>query len=247
MNTDNLKGICRLSLVAMRTQPDSDAPLLSQLLFGEHYTVLETKSDWCHIELHFDHSQGWIRSDQHAPITEAYFDQVNLSDYKVCTDIGGTIFFQKKNVQILLGSVLPISTNELFKLEEQVAFNGESKSMSQRREFEFMKTILKHYHHAPFLIGGKSPYGIDGAAFVQQVFKICGYRLPRTFDLQLHAGQKVETELKEGDLIFSNASVYLYLGSGQMMGVDHGAIGKIPFSEEVKNNAVVRRVLHDMV
>ncbi|MEP2508231.1 MAG: hypothetical protein ABJH72_02680, partial [Reichenbachiella sp.] len=157
---DGSKGICRMSVVPMRATSKNGSVLLSELLFGEHYTVLDEKNDKIQIQLYFDDSTGWIRSDQHTPISEEYFQQVNLSDYKVCIDLSGTIYFQKKHVHILFGSVLPITTNELFKLEEQVAFNGESKSLSQKREFEYMRELMKKYLHAPYLSGGKTPFGV---------------------------------------------------------------------------------------
>ena len=191
MEQQGTKGICRLSVIAMRDLPKSDAKMCSQLLFGEHYEVLESEGDYVKIKLSFDESQGWISVAQHTLISEDYFNQVNDSDYKVCTEVSGTIFFQKKNAHILLGSVLPITTNELFKMEEQVAYNGDSKSLSQKREFEFMKGIIKHYMHAPYLSGGKTPFGIDEAGLIQQVFKICGYRLPRTLADQAKAGKEI--------------------------------------------------------
>ena len=137
--SESNKGICRLSLVPMRSEASDEASIVSQILFGEHYSVIEENDIWINVQLYFDDSEGWIRKDQHDAITDEYFDQINNSDYKVCTELTGTIYFKKKHVNILLGSILPISTNELFKIEEQVAFNGASKSLSQKREFDFFK------------------------------------------------------------------------------------------------------------
>jgi hypothetical protein len=242
---DCLKGICRLSVVAMRTEPKTDAPLVSQLLFGEHYSVLEEVNDWLRIMLYCDNSEGWISKEQHSSISDEYFNQVNLSDYKVCTDISGKIFFQKKHVHILLGSILPISTNELFKLEEQVAFTGDSKSLSQRREFDFLKEVLNKYHHAPYLEGGKTPFGIDHAGFVQQVFKIGGYKLPRTVDKQRQFGQTIEskTDLQAGDLIFSGSSVFIYLGDDKAIGIVEGSVERIKDLAVILGGATFKRIL----
>ncbi|WP_456462644.1 C40 family peptidase [Reichenbachiella sp.] len=242
------KGICRLSVVAMRANPKSDSELVSELLFGEHYSVLEVKKDMVHIQLHFDNSVGWISKNQHTPISEEYFDQVNLSDYKVCIDLSGTIYFQKKHVHILFGSVLPISTNELFKLEEQVAFNGESKSLAQKREFEFLKEVMKKYLNAPFLSGGKTPFGVDSGGFIQQVFKVCGYKLPRTTEEQMKSGQEVSNldEMVPGDLVFSGtkgASGYIFLGGDEYAGVYGGEVKKISSTEVGEKELSARRIL----
>lgn len=242
------KGICRLSVVPMRTTADSDSSLVSQLLFGEHYAVLDEKNMMVQIQLHFDNSVGWISKEQHTPISEEYYNQVNLSDYKVCIDLSGTIYFQKKHVHILLGSVLPITTNELFKLEEQVAFNGESKSLSQKREFEYMKEVIKKFLHAPYLPGGKTPFGIDAGGLIQQAFKICGYKLPRTIDHQKKSGQDVTNidSIVPGDLVFCKSkddSGYIFLGGDEYVGVHQGQVRKVGFSDLEDQKPVVRRIL----
>lgn len=242
------KGICRLSVVPMRATAKSNSVLISELLFGEHYTVLSEKKDMVQIQLHFDHSTGWIQKNQHTAISEEYYNQVNLSDYKVCIDLSGTIYFQKKHVHILLGSVLPISTNELFKLEEQVAFNGESKSLSQKREFEYLKEVMKKYLNAPFLQGGKTPFGVDAGGFIQQVFKICGYKLPRTIAEQHKSGQEVAAleNIIPGDLIFpidQPAAGYIFLGGDEYAGIYGGEVKKITAVEVGGDQCLARRVL----
>lgn len=244
---ENPKGICRLSVVAMRATAKADASQVSQLLFGEHYAVLEEKNNMMKIKLHFDGSEGWINKNQHTSISEEYFNQVNLSDYKVCIDLSGTIYFQKKHVHILFGSVLPITTNELFKLEEQVAFNGESKSLSQKREFEYMKEIMKKFLNAPYLPGGKTPFGVDAGGFIQQVFKVCGYKVPRTIAEQAKIGQDVANvdDIIPGDLIFTSQSNsgYIFLGGDEYVGIHGGEVKKVAFDDTGDKQPVARRIL----
>lgn len=244
----NPKGICRLSVVPMRAVAKSDSSMVSQLLFGEHYTVLEEKNNMLKIQLHFDNSEGWIIKNQHTSISEEYFNQVNLSDYKVCIDLSGTIYFQKKHVHILFGSVLPITTNELFKLEEQVAFNGESKSLSQKREFEYLREVMKKFINAPYLPGGKTPFGVDAGGFIQQVFKVCGYKLPRTIEGQMKAGQDVANvdDIIPGDLVFSNEKSEagcIFLGGDDYVGIREGEVKKLGFDKIGDQKPVARRIL----
>lgn len=200
------KGICRLSLIPVRHRPGDVSEMVTQLLFGDHYEVLAVSEDykWIKIRIHFDGYEGWIDVKQFTSITPEYFDQINNSDYKISLDITSGILHDKNHINVLLGSVLPISTNELFKMEEQLAFNGESKSLSQKREFEFLKSTAYKYLNAPYLWGGKSPFGIDCSGFTQQVFRICGYQLKRDAHQQAEQGQKVD-ELSvalPGDLVF---------------------------------------------
>jgi hypothetical protein len=146
-------GICRLSIVPMRPDPGAGAQN-SQLLFGEHYSVISQSKDrrWLQVTTP-DETTGWIDRLQHHSISQEYFNQVSLADFKVTTDIVSTILYKKSQMTIVMGSIVPISGSELFKMEEQFAFNGEAKSLGQRRDFEFIKTIATRYLNAPQLPG----------------------------------------------------------------------------------------------
>lgn len=201
-------GVCRLSLVSVRLAPQEHAPLITQLLFGDHYEVLNVPDhkDWVFIRIHFDGSEGWIDAEQHHGITHEYFEQINHANFKITTDLTCSILFKKSPLTILIGSIVPISNSELFKLEEQFAFNGESKSLGQKREYEFLKSIALKYLNAPYLKGGKSPFGIDSAGLIQMVYKIAGYILPRSLDKQIVEGKKINglEEARPGDVAFFN-------------------------------------------
>jgi len=201
-------GVCRLSLVSVRQAPHENAPLVTQLLFGDHYEVLNVpdQKNWVFIRIHFDRSEGWIDAEQHHGITHEYFDQINHANFKITTDLTCSILFKKSPLTILMGSIVPISNSELFKLEEQFAFNGESKSLGQKREYEFLKSIALKYLNAPALLGGKSPFGVDAAGLIQMVFKIAGYVLPRALDRQMAEGKKMNgfEDVRPGDIGFFN-------------------------------------------
>jgi gamma-D-glutamyl-L-lysine dipeptidyl-peptidase len=200
------KGVCRLSVVPVRTKPLDSSEMVTQLLFGDHYTVFEesNRGKWVRIKVYTDGYEGWIDKKQHYLISDAYFDQINSADYKVCLDRATTILFKKRTLPILLGSVLPIASVELFKLEEQFAFNGESKNLGEVWPFERLKQVAFKYLNAPYLWGGKTPFGVDCSGFTQMVFKISGYRLERDSAMQCNQGRKVESlaVAEPGDLCF---------------------------------------------
>lgn len=199
-------GVSRLALVAVRKAPNEDAKQITQLLFGDHYEVTKksTGGDWVFIKIHFDGSEGWIEAEQHHSISKEYFDQINHANFKITTDLTCNILFKKSPITILLGSIVPISNSELFKMEEQFAFNGEAKSLGQKREVEFVVATAMKYLNAPHLSGGKSPFGIDAAGLVQMVFKISGYTLPHEIKNLMTEGKVVHSlnDAMPGDLAF---------------------------------------------
>ena len=197
-------GVCRLAMVPVFDKPDYRSMQFNQLLFGEHYEITGSSENWVSIQLAYDGSGGWIPQSQHHSISKEFFDQIGVSDYKITTDITATLLYNKNPVSILMGSIVPISNSELFKMEEQLAFMGESKSLSQKRDVEYLNAVLTKYSNASYLPGGKSPFGIDPAGLVQMVFKICGYKLPRNSEQQILAGTTIENfdKATPGDIIF---------------------------------------------
>ncbi|HRI78577.1 MAG TPA: C40 family peptidase [Cyclobacteriaceae bacterium] len=199
-------GVCRLAVVPVRKESREASEQITQLLFGDHYEVINFSPDrkWAHITIYSDQTEGWLDIRQHHVISKEYFEQINATDYKITTEIASPVLYKKSPLTIVMGSVVPISNSELFKIEEQFAFNGESKSLGQRRDADFVKSVAKKYLQAPFLAGGKSPFGIDDTGLVQMIFRIAGYSLPRNIRQQLQAGKKVKSfeDSSTGDLAF---------------------------------------------
>lgn len=199
-------GVCRLSVVPVRAESSDRSEQVTQLLFGDHYQVEDHSRDrrWLKIRIHFDQYEGWIDAAQHHAVSEEYFEYNHRAEFKITTDITSSILYNKSPQVILMGSVIPISSTELFKMEEQFAFNGNAKNLGQKREFEYLRTIARQYLNAPYQWGGKQPFGIDCSGLVQMVFKICGYTLQRDAHQQSHQGKGVATlgEAHPGDLAF---------------------------------------------
>jgi hypothetical protein len=205
MKSESTYGISRISILPMRSEPDHRSEMVNQLLFGEHYTVLRPADDgkWLKIQSAIDRYEGWIQREQYHEISADYFEQVGLMDYRICTDLFTSILFNKTEVNITIGSILPISSNEIFEMEGHLAFNGESKALGQKRDAEFIEQVAKKYVNTPYLWGGKSPFGIDCSGFTQIVYRIAGYSIPRDSSQQVMSGKQVEyfAQAAPGDLV----------------------------------------------
>jgi gamma-D-glutamyl-L-lysine dipeptidyl-peptidase len=202
-------GVCRLSVVPVRKEPNHRAEQTSQLLFGDHYEVVGRTTDKIEVK-------------QHQSISKEYFDHINNAEFKITTDVTSSLLYNKNQLMILMGSVIPISSTELFNMNEQFAFNGETKSLGQKREFEFLKAIASKYLNAPYLWGGKTPFGIDCSGLTQIVFKICGYRLFRDAYQQAQQGKSIRSlsESRPGDLAFFHNAEGKIIHTGIVLGAD---------------------------
>lgn len=199
-------GVCRLSIIPVRMEATDKSEQVSQLLFGDHYEVTNQTRDkkWIRIRTNFDQYEGWIDRKQHQTISPDYYEYLNRAEFKITTDVTATILYNKTPMTILIGSMIPISSFELFKMEEQFAFNGDAKNVGQKREYEYLRTVAMKYINAPYQWGGKGPFGIDCSGFTQMVFKICGYRLFRDSWQQSNQGKSIKSlgEAMPGDLAF---------------------------------------------
>ena len=69
-------GICNLAIIPLRSEPSDRSEIVSQVLFGEHFTVLEQERQWSKVKLQFDEYEGWIDEKQFQIISQSDFDQL---------------------------------------------------------------------------------------------------------------------------------------------------------------------------
>lgn len=57
-------GQCLLSVIPVRAEGKSQAEIVTQLLYGETYQILESNDDWIKVNIDFDGYIGWISANQ---------------------------------------------------------------------------------------------------------------------------------------------------------------------------------------
>ncbi|WP_397362667.1 NlpC/P60 family protein [Olleya sp. R77988] len=194
-------GVCNLSIVPLRLEASDTSELVSQVLYGDLFKVLERRKQWCKIRLAFDKYEGWIDHKQYLEITEEYYKEANLQPLKLSTDLVEFIEDENKQLNtIVLGSTL----NSLELLNH--AYEGLLID-SKKPKTDIISTAFK-YLNAPYLWGGKTPFGIDCSGFTQMVYKLCGYRLLRDASQQATQGEALSfiEESEPGDLAFFDNS-----------------------------------------
>ena len=65
-------GIADLSIIPMRSEQSERSEMVSQILFGELYEVLEITEKWMFVRLVHDGYEGWIDRKMHLPVSEEY-------------------------------------------------------------------------------------------------------------------------------------------------------------------------------
>jgi hypothetical protein len=201
-------GICHLSVVPVRTEASDKAEIGTQLLFGDVFVILKTSDDgkWLYIQIAFDNYQGWIDFKQHKKISGTYYDEYLDSEQFIAKDINSYVSNEKKFYPILYGSIVPFFNNGIVDMgEERMQFKGELYGPPKPGNFGDIEKVARHYLGAPYLWGGKCHFGIDCSGFVQQVYKICGYKLPRDAWQQGECGLISDYgSAQPGDLAFFN-------------------------------------------
>jgi hypothetical protein len=182
----------------MRATETSDASeMITQVLYGEHFKILEIRKKWSRIRLAFDGYEGWVDNKQYLKISEEDYSNIDERQLKLSSD---------------LVDVVSTSENQLL----SVCFGSNVSAtdfLKHRFEGKFISEILpkKHlvetallYLNSPYLWGGKTPFGIDCSGFTQMVYKLNGYALLRDAGQQATQGEALSfiEESEAGDLAF---------------------------------------------
>lgn len=194
-----------LSLVPLRTKTSDKAELVTQLLFGECYELVDRQDNWLCVQLATDGYRGWIDHKQHTPVSVAYYEEWQAGTHPRATDLMQIVSNAETRIPVGIGSYLPFFDGIDIRVnDERLRYNGHASDPTARATATQLAEVAGSFLKAPYLWGGKSIFGIDCSGFVQQVYGICGYQLPRDACQQVEYGQEVHfaTQTQPGDLAF---------------------------------------------
>ena len=63
-------GICHLGVIPLRKENDHKSELISQLLYGDSFKIIDQRKDWFKVRLDWDKYEGWITQNQAVLIKE---------------------------------------------------------------------------------------------------------------------------------------------------------------------------------
>ncbi len=195
-------GIAIVAIVPLRLSHSDASEMVSQLLFGEHFEITERFNQWMKVKAHFDQYEGWIDSKQCQIISELDYQFLCHEKQELSADLLNYITISKKTLMpIVLGSSLNFLNQKEINIFE-FSFEG-NKIAEQKTRNELLETAFL-YLNAPYLWGGKTPFGIDCSGFTQMVYKLNGYHLLRDASQQATQGEALSfiEESEAGDLAF---------------------------------------------
>lgn len=194
-------GISTLAIIPLRAEASERSEMVSQLLFGETYQVLEWQEKWVKIVTAFDEYEGWISRVQVSLLN--YEDYLTLQTSKPIFTTQLVTIANKQTDNSLLylpaGSTLPFYENGSSWIENEVF------GVNHVGEIETELTATaKSYLNTPYLWGGRTHFGIDCSGFTQNVFKQHGIQIKRDASQQAEQGSVVDflPAAQAGDLAF---------------------------------------------
>lgn len=201
-------GIANQSIIPCRKEAAHRSEMVTQLLFGEHFSILAESEEWLHIKTAADDYDCWISNKQFLPIKPATFEQLQKTKQPLAAE--AIQLLQHKNsssyLTLVAGSTLPFLRGRSFSLEnQQYEFTGEhvlpdASKINRQKLMATAHTFL----NAPYLWGGRTLFGIDCSGFTQMVFKLNGIKLQRDAWQQAEMGEVLSfvEESRPGDLAF---------------------------------------------
>lgn len=195
-------GICNLAIVPLRAEPSDRSEIVSQLLFGEQFAITQTSSQWCRVRLHYDGYEGWIDSKQYQPISPADYNLLETDPIILNSDL---VEYITGPDNLLIPVPLGVSLSFLNHSginKSQLGFEG-MRISGLKPKANIVNTAFM-YLNAPYLWGGRTPFGIDCSGFTQMVYKLNGYHLLRDASQQSAQGEPLSfiEESEPGDLAF---------------------------------------------
>jgi hypothetical protein len=190
-------GICPISIAPLRLETSDASEMVSQILYGEIFKIIESRKKWSKIRLAHDKYEGWIDNKQLQEIEAEDYHSLIKQECFFSNDLIAHLTHQDKTLStVTIGA--QVSSSIFLKDSFQIDRNKTVNSKSQLVDNALL--LL----NSPYLWGGRTPLGIDCSGFTQLIYRLNGYKLLRDASEQATQGEVLSfiEESEPGDLAF---------------------------------------------
>jgi len=200
-------GFCALSAIPVRAEASERSEMVNQLLFGETFEVIDKFNGWIVIRGCLDSYEGFIDQKQCLYISQKEYKRLQKAKRVFPKELVARVTetTSKSYFNILFGASLPGYAEGIVRIGDwEYRYDGEFTTPETNIDRGGLVYTAKKYLGAPYLWGGRSPFGIDCSGFMQVVFNIHGIALNRDASYQAQQGTTLNlvSEAAPGDLAF---------------------------------------------
>ena len=190
-------GLCNLNIIPLRLEDSDCSEMISQVLYGDLFEILEVTEKWCKVRLVDDQYEGWIDNKQCKKISLSEFEELSQKTPKLSIHLLDII-------TTATNTLLPISIGSNTAISKFLNHSFEGATTSKKLNKSNLTEFAQMYLNSPYLWGGKTPFGIDCSGFTQMVYRLNGYSLKRDASQQATQGEALSfiEESEPGDLAF---------------------------------------------
>lgn len=209
-------GICYLPLIPLRSEPSEKAEMVTQILFGQLFRLIDSKEEWSRVEILDDTYSGWcttkmlqfLPEEEYLKISRLRFhtlgepltkcSPVSSDNESMYLPAGSHLYINDVPGEQFITFVIWRVTGERIKSEI-----WKTESSPKRIPLQPVNVALK-FLNAPYLWGGKSICGIDCSGLAQVAYLISGINIGRDASDQAKYGDIIDSvdNALPGDLAF---------------------------------------------
>ena len=140
-------GLCPLSIVPVRALPEESSELISQLLYGDHFKIIETRKFYSKIRVANDACEGWISNLQWQSISEETYRSIaNETSHSISSDLVSFVSTKfNELIPVLLGSTVSCADLIQHQFEGHCLTEKIAKSCSQSAERQLNKPLRENH------------------------------------------------------------------------------------------------------